>query len=149
LTISDTRTLDDDRGGAGVQDHLEGAGHHLVERTICPDEPDQIRAHVVRWVEDPEVDVILLTGGTGISHRDQTYETVRGLLTRELPGYGELFRWLSYQEIGSAAMLSRALGGLVATTVVLTMPGSPAAVRLAMQRIILPELGHLVAQARK
>jgi molybdenum cofactor biosynthesis protein B len=132
-----------------VQDHLEGAGHHLVERAICPDEPDQIRAHVVRWVEHPEVDVVLLTGGTGISHRDQTYETLSGLLTRELPGYGELFRWLSYQEIGSAAMMSRALGGLVHSTVVLSMPGSPAAVRLAMQRIILPELGHLVAQARK
>jgi molybdenum cofactor biosynthesis protein B len=104
---------------------------------------------VLRWVAQPDVDVVLLTGGTGISHRDQTYEALLGLLTRELPGYGELFRWLSYQEIGSAAMLSRAVGGLVETTVVLSMPGSPAAVRLAMQRIILPELGHLVAQARK
>jgi molybdenum cofactor biosynthesis protein B len=149
LTISDTRTIADDRGGAGVQDHLEQAGHQVAERAFCHDDPEQIQAHVMRWVEQPDVDVVLLTGGTGISQRDQTYEALRELLTRELPGYGELFRWLSYQEIGTAAMLSRALGGLVRSTVVLSMPGSPAGVRLAMQRIVLPELGHLVAQARK
>jgi molybdenum cofactor biosynthesis protein B len=148
LTISDTRSVDDDRGGASVQDHLERASHQLAERAICPDDPAQIREYLERWAARSDVDAILMTGGTGISHRDQTYETVRALLTRELPGYGELFRWLSYQEIGTAAMISRAVGGLINTTVVLTMPGSPAAVRLAMQRIILPELGHLVSQAR-
>ena len=93
--------------------------------------------------------MILLTGGTGITRRDQTYETITALLTKPLPGYGELFRWLSYQEIGAAAMLSRAVGGLIETTVVLTMPGSPAAVKLAMERLILPELGHLVQQASR
>ena len=96
-----------------------------------------------------DVDAVLLTGGTGITRRDQTYETVCGLLTKPLPGYGELFRMLSYQEIGAAAMLSRAVGGLVGQTVVLTMPGSPAAVRLAMDQVILPELGHLVREAQR
>jgi molybdenum cofactor biosynthesis protein B len=90
-----------------------------------------------------------MTGGTGMSSRDLTFETVTGLLTKPLPGYGELLRMLSYQEIGAAAMLSRATGGLMGTTIVLTMPGSPAAVRLAMHKIILPELGHLVREARR
>jgi molybdenum cofactor biosynthesis protein B len=149
LTVSDTRTLETDRGGDELQQQLQSGGHGLWQRAICADDPAQIRSLVQAWVVAPEVDVILMTGGTGISQRDQTFETVRRLLTKELPGYGELFRWLSYQEIGAAAMLSRAIGGLIDTTVVLTMPGSPAAVRLAMQRLILPELGHLVQQARK
>ncbi|MCA9172829.1 MAG: molybdenum cofactor biosynthesis protein, partial [Planctomycetales bacterium] len=102
-----------------------------------------------RWQSDTDIDAILLTGGTGITSRDQTYETVTALLTKELPGYGELFRWLSYQQIGTAAMLSRAVGGVMIDTVVLTMPGSPAAVRLAMESVILPELKHLVQQARQ
>ena len=96
-----------------------------------------------------EIDAILLTGGTGISSRDQTFETVSQLLDKPLPGYGELFRMLSFEEIGPAAMLSRAVGGVLDRTVVLTMPGSPAAVRLAMERLILPELGHLVREARR
>ncbi len=96
-----------------------------------------------------DVDAVLLTGGTGITRRDQTYETVSRLLTKPLPGYGELFRMLSYQDIGTAAMLSRATGGLMGRTVVLTMPGSPAAVRLAMDKVILPELGHLVREAQR
>jgi molybdenum cofactor biosynthesis protein B len=149
LTISDSRTLDNDRGGDELQRMVLGAGHGVWQRLICPDDPEPIRARVQTWTAQEEVDVILLTGGTGISRRDQTFETIRSLLTKELPGYGELFRWLSYQEIGAAAMLSRAIGGLIDTTVVLTMPGSPAAVQLAMQRVILPELGHLVQQARK
>jgi molybdenum cofactor biosynthesis protein B len=92
---------------------------------------------------------MLITGGTGISSRDQTYETVTGLLTKPLPGYGELFRMLSYEEIGAAAMLSRATGGVMGRTVVLTMPGSRAAVSLAMEKVILPELSHLVREARR
>jgi molybdenum cofactor biosynthesis protein B len=90
-----------------------------------------------------------MTGGTGITRRDQTFETVSGLLTKTLPGYGEVFRMLSYQDIGPAAILSRAIGGLMGQTVVLTMPGSPAAVRLAMEKIIAPELGHFVREARR
>ena len=96
-----------------------------------------------------DLDAILLTGGTGVTSRDQTYETVSSLLSKPLPGYGEIFRMLSYQEIGPAAILSRAIGGLIGRKVVLTMPGSPAAVRLAMEKIIVPELPHLVREARR
>jgi molybdenum cofactor biosynthesis protein B len=99
--------------------------------------------------DQEDVDAVLMTGGTGITSRDETFETVAGLLTKLLPGYGELFRMLSYQEIGAAAMLSRAVGGLMNRTVVLTMPGSPAAVRLALEKVILPELKHLVREARR
>jgi molybdenum cofactor biosynthesis protein B len=127
---------------------LEKAGHAIARRDLLPDEPDQVR----RWVEDrsrEEIDLLLLNGGTGISRRDRTHEAVRALLERELPGFGELFRWLSYREIGSAAMASRALAGLVNGRVVFSMPGSPAAVRLAMEELILPEGPHLVAESRR
>ena len=99
--------------------------------------------------DDDDIDAVLMTGGTGLTSRDQTYETVTSLITKPLPGYGELFRMLSYQEIGAAAVLSRAFGGLIDQTVVLTMPGSTAAVRLAMEQLILPELAHLVSHARR
>ena len=118
-------------------------------REIIPDEPTLMRPLLEKFAADVNIDAVLLTGGTGVSSRDQTYETVTALLTRQLPGYGELFRMLSFQEIGPAAMLSRATGGLMGRTVVLTMPGSPAAVRLAMERIIVPELRHLVREARR
>lgn len=149
VTLSDTRTLETDRGGATIVELLEAAGHRVAGREIIPDEPAALRGLIERLVGDESVDAVLLTGGTGISRRDQTYETVSGLLTRVLPGYGELLRMLSFEQVGAAAMLSRAVGGLAGSTVVLTMPGSPAAVRLAMERLILPELGHLVREARR
>ena len=149
VTISDTRTLDTDRGGPVIIQLLQSAQHTVSHRQIVPDEPDQIRAQVTELGERDDVDAILLTGGTGISARDQTYETVMGLLDRHLPGYGELFRVLSYQEIGPAAILSRATGGVYLGKIVLTMPGSPKAVALAMHKIILPELGHLVREATR
>ena len=149
LTISDTRTLRDDRSGHTIQELLLRDDHEVVRRAVCRDEPQQIRRHVQHWVEQEDVQAILITGGTGIAGRDQTYETIRQLLTKELPGYGELFRWLSYQEIGPAAMLSRTVGGVVGSCVLLTMPGSTAAVQLAMNQLILPELGHLVQQCLK
>ena len=149
ITVSDTRTVETDTGGREVVDRLEGAGHRVVFREIVPDEPEQMRPILERLRDDDRTDVILMTGGTGISSRDQTFETVSSLLTKPLPGYGELFRMLSYDEIGPAAMLSRATGGLLAKTVLMTMPGSRAAVRLAMEKIILPELGHLVREARR
>lgn len=149
LTVSDTRTLETDQGGQLAVDLLTGAGHQVVARQIVPDDPGTLRYLVGGWVLRTELDAVLITGGTGLSSRDQTYETIRGLLSRELPGYGELFRMLSYAEIGPAAMLSRTVGGLVGTKVVLTMPGSPAAVRLALEKLILPELGHLVREARR
>ena len=108
-----------------------------------------IRDILQRWTADALVEAIVITGGTGIAARDNTFETITALLSKPLPGYGELFRMLSYEQIGPAAMLSRATGGLIGTTVVLTMPGSIAAVELAINRLILPELGHLVHEATK
>jgi molybdenum cofactor biosynthesis protein B len=149
ITVSDTRTLQTDTGGCLVVDLLSTAGHQVLERGIVPDEPMRIRSLLESLASHDDLQAILLTGGTGIAQRDQTFETVSSLLTKPLPGYGELFRMLSYQEIGPAAMLSRATGGLLGRKVVLTMPGSPAGVRLAMEKLILPELGHLVGEAGK
>ena len=149
ITVSDTRTLADDTGGALLVEKLQAAGHEVVVREIIPDEPARMRALVGDLCRRADVAAILLTGGTGISRRDQTFETISELLTKTLPGYGEIFRMLSYQEIGPAAMLSRAIGGLIGQTVVLSMPGSPNAVRLAMERMVGPELGHLVREARR
>lgn len=149
VTVSDSRTAENDTGGQCVVDMLEAAGHKVLGRAIVRDEPDLIKEVLNRFVAAPEVDAVLLTGGTGISSRDHTFNTVSGMLTTTLPGYGELFRMLSYQQVGAAAMLSRATGGLIERTAVLTMPGSPAGVRLAMEKLILPELGHMVGQARR
>jgi molybdenum cofactor biosynthesis protein B len=149
ITVSDTRTLANDTGGAAVVEHLEAAGHEVIQREIIPDEPSIMRPLLESLRDRDDVDAILLTGGTGIASRDQTYETVSTLLTKPLPGYGELFRVLSFAEIGPAAMLSRAIGGLMGRKVLLTMPGSPAGVRLAMEKLIVPELGHLVREARR
>lgn len=149
ITVSDTRTIETDTGGADVVRLLSESGHLIVAREIVPDEPGRMRALLESYRDNGQIDVVLMTGGTGISARDQTYETVTALITKPLPGYGELFRRLSYEEIGAAAMLSRATGGLMHQTVLLTMPGSRAAVRLAMERVILPELNHLVREARR
>ena len=149
VTVSDTRTLENDTGGGTVVSLLEAAGHRLVGREIVRDEPDLIRNVISRYSGRTDVDAILLTGGTGLSSRDQTFETVTALFTKRIDGYGELFRMLSFQEIGAAAMLSRAVGGLIGSKIVLTMPGSPAAVRLAMEKLILPELGHLRREATR
>jgi molybdenum cofactor biosynthesis protein B len=149
VTVSDTRKREADTGGDAIAELLVKAGHEVVGREIVPDEPVAIRALVDRLVREGAAEAVLVTGGTGIAPRDQTFETLSALLTKTLPGYGELFRMLSYQEIGPAAMLSRAVGGLVQSVVVLSMPGSPAAVELAMQKLILPELGHLVYEAHK
>ena len=149
ITVSDTRTIDTDTGGQAILDRLESAGHQVLVREIVPDEPVPMTELLINLRDREEVDVVLMTGGTGVSSRDQTFETVGALLTKPLPGYGELFRMLSYHEIGPATMLSRALGGLMSTTVLLTMPGSRAAVCLAMEKVILPELTHLVREARR
>ena len=149
MTISDTRTLATDTGGQLLCELLAAAGFRVAAREIIPDEPARMRPLLERFRDDPRIAAALLTGGTGLSGRDQTYETVCALVTKPLPGYGELFRFLSYQEMGPAAMLSRAVGGLMGRTVVLTMPGSPAAVRLAVEKIIAPELRHLVREASR
>lgn len=149
ITVSDTRTLETDTGGQAVIHHLTAAGHQIAVREIIPDDPARMQPLLLSLQSRDDLDAILMTGGTGISSRDQTFETVSALLTKPLPGYGELFRMLSYQEIGPAAILSRAVGGLLGRKVLLTMPGSPAAVKLAMEKIIVPQLPHLLREARR
>jgi molybdopterin adenylyltransferase len=149
LTVSDTRTISSDSSGSLIVKLAEAAGHQIADRAIVPDDPQFLRPLLETYRDRGDLHAVLVTGGTGISPRDQTYETVSTLLTRFLPGFGELFRMLSYAQIGPAAMLSRALGGLMNDLVVLVMPGSQAAVKLAMEKIILPELPHLVSEARK
>jgi molybdenum cofactor biosynthesis protein B len=149
ITVSDTRTEATDTGGAEVIRQLSAAGHAVPRREIVPDEPERMAPLLLELAALPELDAILLTGGTGLASRDQTFETVSALFTKTLPGYGELFRMLSFAEIGPAAMLSRAVGGLIGRVVLLTMPGSPSGVRLAMERLIVPELPHLVREARR
>jgi molybdopterin adenylyltransferase len=149
VTVSDTRTLETDVSGRLIAELLEGAGHRVHGRTLLRDEPDDVRAAVVELSRTPGVDVVVTTGGTGITARDGTFEAVDGVLTKRLPGFGELFRSLSYQQVGAAAMLSRATAGLVDRTVVIVLPGSRDAVRLALEELVLPEIGHLVREARR
>ena len=149
LTVSDTRTEATDASGRAIADLLTAAGHTIVGRAIVKDDPDLVRATVTRQLARPEVQAIITTGGTGITSRDSTYEAITGLLQKRLDGFGELFRMLSYQEIGSAAMMSRACAGLSAGRIVISLPGSEAAVRLAVEKLVVPELGHLVEQASR
>jgi molybdenum cofactor biosynthesis protein B len=149
VTVSDTRTLENDHSGAALIELLEAAGHRIATRALVPDEKASLELAVLDLVVSPAVQAVLLTGGTGIAPRDQTPDTLARLFTKELTGFGELFRMLSYQEVGAAAMLSRASAGLIQQTVVILMPGSTAAVRLAMERLVLPELGHMVQLAAK
>ena len=149
LTVSDTRTEETDRSGRILRELVEGSGHRVTGAEIVPDEPGRIQAAVQLAVEERETDIVLITGGTGIARRDSTVDTVRPMLKKELDGFGELFRMLSFREIGSAAMLSRAVAGIIADKVVFSMPGSSGAVKLAMNQLILPELGHIVGELRK
>ena len=148
ITISDTRTPESDASGAAIRERLERESHTVARYAVVKDDPAQIVA-LVRQLAGDGCQAIITSGGTGIARRDSTFEAIDGLLEKRLPGFGELFRMLSYQEIGAAAMLSRAIGGVVGTTIVLLMPGSTAAVRLAMEKLIVPEIGHLVYEARK
>lgn len=143
LTISDTRTVETDTSGATIRELLAAAGHDLSAYTIAKDEPAQIAALVREWVANG-CQVIITNGGTGIARRDSTFEAIDALLEKRLPGFGELFRMLSYADIGPAAMLSRATAGLCGGTLVFCLPGSTGAVRLALEKLVLPELSHLV-----
>jgi molybdenum cofactor biosynthesis protein B len=149
LTVSDTRTLETDTGGNAIAEALTGAGHRLVDRALVRDEPAEIDARLRSWLVGGGLDVIVTTGGTGISSRDTTIEIVERVLTKPLPGFGELFRYLSYPEVGSAALLSRATGGLAGETLLFSLPGSPAAVRLALEKLLVPELPHLIWERRR
>lgn len=148
LTVSDTRTEATDTSGHAIETLLVDQGHTLVARALVRDEP----AEVTAWVQaalDSDAQVVITTGGTGITSRDSTYEAIDGLLEKRLDGFGELFRRLSYDDIGPAAMLSRACAGLARGRIVIALPGSEGAVRLAMTKLVLPELRHLVQQALK
>jgi molybdopterin adenylyltransferase len=146
ITVSDTRSPDTDRSGQLIQQLLRDRGHRVEAYRVLKDEPEQIQSAVVKFVTQAEVQVVLLNGGTGIAPRDTTYDAVERLLDKTLPGFGELFRWLSYQEIGSRAMASRAVAGVCQDTLIFSLPGSSNAVQLAMEKLILPELIHLVKQ---
>nr|WP_225914012.1 MogA/MoaB family molybdenum cofactor biosynthesis protein [Leptolyngbya ohadii] len=144
ITVSDTRTPETDRSGQLMQELLQTAGHSIAYYTIVPDEPERIQAELQQLGDRSEIQAILLSGGTGIAPRDTTYDAIEQRLDKVLSGFGELFRYLSYQEIGSRAMASRAVAGVCGNQLVFSMPGSTNAVRLAMEKLILPELGHLV-----
>jgi molybdenum cofactor biosynthesis protein B len=143
VTVSDTRTPDTDVSGARIRAALEEAGHRVVSYAILPDEPARIREHVERVLVDPGVQAVIVNGGTGIAPRDTTYEALTALLEKRLEGFGELFRMLSWEQVGAAAMLSRAAAGVARGKILASLPGSPDAVELAMRRLLVPELGHM------
>jgi molybdopterin adenylyltransferase len=149
LTISDTRTPETDTGGDVAEELLVDAAQEVVERRIVRDEVVGIRNNLVDLLARSDVDAVLTTGGTGISARDTTYEVVERMLEKQLDGFGEIFRMLSYEEIGSAAIMSRALAGSVGSKFVASLPGSRNAVRLAVEKLLVPELAHIVFELRK
>jgi molybdopterin adenylyltransferase len=149
VTVSDTRTDATDTSGRAIADLLTAAGHVVAGRALVKDDAEMVRGTLERQLAIADVQAIITTGGTGVTARDSTYEVVSSLLQKRLDGFGELFRMLSFQQIGPAAMMSRACAGIVAGHVVVSLPGSEAAVRLALERLLIPELGHLVQQASR
>lgn len=148
ITVSDTRTPDTDRSGQLIRELTTTAGHVVSGYALVKDEPEQIRAALEEFC-DSEAEAVLTNGGTGISRRDQTCDLIQGLLEKTLPGFGEIFRMLSFEEVGAAAQLSRAIAGVYRGRVIYCMPGSSNAVRLAMEKLILPEVRHLTAELRR
>lgn len=149
LTISDTRTPETDTGGDVAEAALRGGGHEVVSRGIVRDDAPSIRTELVDLLARPDVDAVVTTGGTGISGRDTTYEVVERMIEKRLDGFGELFRMLSYEEIGAAAILSRAVAGAVGDKLVASLPGSRNAVGLGMEKLLVPEISHIVFELRK
>jgi molybdopterin adenylyltransferase len=149
VTISDTRTRETDTGGDVAEDLLRDAGQEVVARRIVRDEVVGIRNNLVDLLASPDVDAVVTTGGTGISARDTTYEVVERMIEKHLEGFGEIFRMLSYEEIGAAAIMSRALAGSVGAKFIASLPGSRNAVRLAVEKLLVPELAHIVFELRK
>jgi molybdenum cofactor biosynthesis protein B len=149
ITLSDTRTPETDTSGQTIRELLTGAGHTVHTSEILPDEPKRLAAALQVLLDDSDVDAILTNGGTGISRRDQTIGVIERAIEQPLPGFGELFRMLSWNQIGSSAMLSRAAGGIARGKLLFAMPGSTKAVELAMKQLILPELRHLLLELRK
>ena len=149
ITCSDTRTPETDDSGQLIMRLLKDQGHEVVAYQVVKDEPAQIKACIESGVANEAVQAIIINGGTGISRRDSTFEAIDGMLEKRLDGFGELFRYLTYQEIGSPAMMSRATAGIVRGRVLFSTPGSTNAVQLAMEKLILPELGHLIKELTK
>lgn len=149
LTISDTRTPETDTGGDLAEELISGAGHEVVARGIVRDQAASIRNTLVDLLARPDVEAVVTTGGTGISGRDTTYEVVDRMIEKKLDGFGELFRMLSYEEIGAAAVLSRAVAGAVGDKLVASLPGSRGAVRLGVEKLLVPEMAHIVFELRK
>ncbi|MES0278141.1 MAG: molybdenum cofactor biosynthesis protein B [Dehalococcoidales bacterium] len=149
LTISDSRTEATDESGRFIIKALEDSGHRVTARGIIRNSADTIGNRLAELLADDAVEVIITSGGTGASHRDVTVETVNPILEKKMDGFGELFRYLTYQEIGTPSIMSRALGGIARGKVILCLPGSTGAARLALEKIILPELGHLVHEANR
>jgi molybdopterin adenylyltransferase len=148
VTVSDTRTPETDRSGQLTQQLLTEAGHHVNFYVIVQDDPAQIRNQFAVLEQHPDLDALIFNGGTGIAPRDTTYDAIANLLEKQLPGFGELFRWLSYQEIGSRAMASRAIAGIYRNKLIFSLPGSTNAVKLGLEKLVLPELVHLVTQLK-
>jgi len=146
LTVSDTRHRDDDVSGRVMRELVVAAGHRVHAAAIVRDEPDAVRARVLAWALDPECQTIVTSGGTGLSARDHTVEAIAALFDVRIDGFGELFRLVSFQTIGSRAMLSRAAAGIVRGTPVFLLPGSPDAVRLALTNLVLPEIAHVMGE---
>jgi molybdopterin adenylyltransferase len=146
LTISDTKTPDTDVSGRLIRELVRAAGHQVIGGDIVRDEPTEVQRVIREVCGKADVQALLMTGGTGITSRDSTFEAVEAMLDKRLPGFGELFRMLSFQEVGGAAMLSRAQMGIAGGRIVVSMPGSPNACRLALEKLVLPELGHLVRE---
>ena len=140
LTVSDTRTLADDRSGQLIVDTLGGVGHHIAARVIVKDNRELIREQLEAWIRDPAIEVVITTGGTGVTPRDVTPEALAPLITKPIPGFGELFRWLSYAEIGTSTIQSRAEAALCGKTLVFLLPGSPNACRTAWTKILAQQL---------
>ncbi len=149
-TVSDTRTVATDKSGKLIRELLEQNEHKCVNHVIVPDEKERIKQIIQQGIKSEQVEAILLTGGTGISMRDVTIEVVEKMIEKEIPGFGEIFRMLSYTEdIGSAAMMSRAIAGVTNSKVIIAMPGSSGAVKLAMEKLILPEISHIIYELNK
>ena len=149
LTISDTRTPETDTGGKVIVDSMQKSGHEIVHREIVKDDAPRIKKILEEFLADAAVDAVITTGGTGISARDATYEVVAQMLDKKLDGFGELFRVLSYEEVGAAAILSRAIAGAAGLKFVACLPGSTNGVRLAMEKLLVPEIPHIVFELRK
>ncbi len=149
ITCSDTRTPETDTSGALIMNTLREQGHMIAAYHVVKDEPSAIRKLIKQGAKNRQVQAIIVNGGTGISRRDSTFEAIDALLEKRLAGFGEIFRYLSYQDIGSAAIMSRATAGLYKGTIVISIPGSEKAALLAMDKLILNELGHMVREMSK